>query len=93
MLREIAGRRVGPDAPIFVIAEIALNHEAASRRGLYTRRAMRAGDQVTRDDGIVLRPATALAPSHLDALAGVTLQRDIAARAPFELEDLAGGGA
>ncbi len=29
MLRDIGGRRIGPDAPIFVIAEIGLNHSGS----------------------------------------------------------------
>src|SRR5262245_19444882 len=34
MLREIAGRRIGPDAPVFVIAEIGLNHGGSIQRAL-----------------------------------------------------------
>jgi N,N'-diacetyllegionaminate synthase len=61
---------------------------AASRRGLYTIRAMRAGETVRREDVAVLRPLSGLAPSQIDALIGVTLTRDIAAGAAFEASDL-----
>jgi len=62
----------------------------ASRRGLYARRAIRAGEQVSKDDVIVLRPATRVAPSRIGALVGSRLTRDVAAGAPFDLGDLDG---
>ena len=65
----------------------------ASRRGLYARRAMRAGEQVSRDDIIVLRPATRVAPSRIGTLVGTRLTRDVAAGAPFDLGDLDGARA
>jgi sialic acid synthase SpsE len=65
----------------------------ASRRGLYARRPMRAGEQVSRDDVSVLRPATRVAPSRIAALVGSRLRRDVAAGAPFELGDLDGARA
>lgn len=65
----------------------------ASRRGLYARRSMRAGELVSKDDVIVLRPATRVAPSRIGALIGSRLMRDVAAGAPFDFGDLDGARA
>jgi sialic acid synthase SpsE len=62
-----------------------------SRRGLYAKRAMRAGERISREDVAVLRPATRVAPSRMRALVGATLARDLTAGAPFDLADLDGG--
>jgi N-acetylneuraminate synthase/N,N'-diacetyllegionaminate synthase len=62
-----------------------------SRRGLYATRAMRSGEQVSREDVAVLRPATRVSPSRMRALVGATLTRDVTAGAPFDLADLDGG--
>jgi sialic acid synthase SpsE len=59
-----------------------------SRRALYARRPMRAGDCITDADVVVLRPGSGLAPSMLPALIGSVLARDVAAGAPFELADV-----
>jgi len=63
----------------------------ASRRGLYATRAMRAGEEVSREDVAVLRPATRVSPSRMRALIGARLTRDLTAGAPFDLADLQGG--
>lgn len=63
----------------------------ASRRGLYARRALCAGDRVLREDVIALRPLTPVEPRRLGALVGTVLRRDIAAGEPFDIDDLAGG--
>src|SRR5262249_33672540 len=65
---------------------------AASRRGLYARRAMRAGERISHDDVIALRPATRVAPSRMGAFVGATLRRDVVAGAPFDLGDIAEAG-
>jgi sialic acid synthase SpsE len=62
---------------------------AASRRGLYARRALRAGERISSADVIALRPATAVAPADLPRLAGTIARRDIAAGAAFLATDLA----
>ena len=59
-----------------------------SRRGLYARRAMRAGERITEADVAALRPATDLAPADLPRLAGSTLRRDIPAGAAFAAHDI-----
>lgn len=60
-----------------------------SRRGLYARRALQAGDRIAASDVIALRPATRLAPGDVGALIGRLVPRDIAAGQPFTPEDLA----
>jgi N-acetylneuraminate synthase/N,N'-diacetyllegionaminate synthase len=60
-----------------------------SRRGLYARRALRAGERVAAADVIPLRPATTMGPGDLRRLVGAVLDRDVAAGAPFELRDIA----
>jgi sialic acid synthase SpsE len=65
----------------------------ASRRGLYARRSIRAGELVSKDDVIVLRPATRVAPSQIGTLVGSRLTRDVAAGAPFDFSDLSGARA
>ena len=61
---------------------------AASRRGLYAARALRAGDIVNEADVIALRPASELTPDAMPGLLGRRLVRDIAAGAPFQARDL-----
>jgi sialic acid synthase SpsE len=84
---EQARRALGTGAKVVQRAE-AVN-VAASRRGVYTTRAMRAGEVITAADVAILRPMSALAPSQVDALIGSTLRRDLAAGAPFEAIDVA----
>jgi sialic acid synthase SpsE len=83
---EAARTALGTGAKVCQPAE-AVN-VAASRRGLYTIRAMRAGEVVRREDIAVLRPVSALAPSQVEALVGVTLGRDIASGEAFDTRDL-----
>lgn len=60
----------------------------ASRRGLYARRALRAGDVIAAADIAALRPATDVAPGDLALLVGSVVPRDLPAGAPFERRDL-----
>jgi len=59
-----------------------------SRRGLYVRRALRAGDVLRAEDVAVLRPATSLPPSRLGLLLGTVLRHDVAAGAALQEADL-----
>ena len=65
----------------------------ASRRGLYAKRKIRAGESIGRADVIALRPCTDVAPSQVDELVGATLLRDMAPGAPFVRTDLPSGRA
>jgi N,N'-diacetyllegionaminate synthase len=60
----------------------------ASRRGLYARRALRAGHRITASDVIALRPANSLAPADVPRLVDSILSHDLAAGAPFRAEDI-----
>ncbi len=62
----------------------------ASRRGLYARRPLRAGQRIGLDDLIALRPANDLPPAALPALVGTVLGRDVAAGEPVYANDFAG---
>ena len=62
-----------------------------SRRGLYARRDLVAGDTVTENDVIALRPAIGLAVSREPELIGVTLTRDLEAGMAFLDSDLCRG--
>ena len=60
----------------------------ASRRGLYARRALRAGHRIAATDVIALRPASGLGPSDLPRLVDSILSHDLPAGAPFRVEDI-----
>ena len=62
----------------------------ASRRGLYARRPLRAGQRVGFEDLIALRPATDLPPAALPALVGSVIGRDVDAGEPVYASDFAG---
>ena len=61
-----------------------------SRRGLYARRFMRAGERIAEADVIALRPATALAPADVTRLVGTVLEREVPAGGAFEPGDIVG---
>jgi N-acetylneuraminate synthase/N,N'-diacetyllegionaminate synthase len=59
-----------------------------SRRGLYARRAIAAGQTVEEADVAALRPAGSLGAEYARILIGCRAPRDIPAGTPFELLDL-----
>jgi N,N'-diacetyllegionaminate synthase len=58
-----------------------------SRRGLYARRAVTAGQVIAADDIAARRPVTALGAEYAHALIGSRAPRDVPAGAPFEPGD------
>jgi sialic acid synthase SpsE len=58
----------------------------ASRRGLYARRSLRAGERISAADVIALRPATALSPADLPRLVNAVLSHDVPVGAPLRGE-------
>lgn len=81
-----ASRQLGDGAKVCQAAESA--NRVPSRRSLYARHALQAGERVTADAIVALRPASGLDPRRWRQLVGVTLDRDIAAGAPFVEADL-----
>jgi N,N'-diacetyllegionaminate synthase len=57
-----------------------------STRSLVTRRAVRAGQPLTRDDLKVVRPGTGLAPRYLEAVCGMRPTRDLPVNTPLRWE-------
>jgi sialic acid synthase SpsE len=62
---------------------------AASRRGLYARRPLRAGDVITEADIAIVRPVSELAPWDMPLLIGRRLARSLRAGEAFEALDIA----
>jgi sialic acid synthase SpsE len=69
------------------LAAEAVNREA-SRRSLYATRPIRAGELVTADAVVALRPAVGLDPRFAADLIGHSVTRDVAAGTPFLETDL-----
>ncbi len=84
---EIAGRRIGPDHPLFVIAEIGLNHDGDADQALrLVDEAARAGAQAIKLQSL---RAERLVASHCPAPAHVRARslRDLFGR--YELDGAA----
>ncbi|MDO6728357.1 N-acetylneuraminate synthase [Cognatishimia sp. 1_MG-2023] len=58
------------------------------RRSICAARDLKAGETISKDDLIMLRPALGLAPEHHDSLLGKVLSRDIPQGGRFESNDL-----
>jgi sialic acid synthase SpsE len=83
-----AARRALGDGSKQCLAPEAANL-AASRRSLYASRDLQAGEIVTADDVVVLRPAIGIDPRSAWQLLGQTLTRDVPSGSPFLDRDLA----
>ena len=58
------------------------------RRGIYSIRALKKGETITREELELLRPAVGLKPRDLSRVVGKTAARDIAAGAPLTDNDI-----
>ncbi|MFZ5585183.1 MAG: N-acetylneuraminate synthase family protein [Thermodesulfobacteriota bacterium] len=58
------------------------------RRSLYAARPLKAGQVLTRDDLVVLRPQHGITPDHLERVVGRTLARDVGELEPVTWEHL-----
>jgi len=82
-------RALGHGRKVCLPAEAVNQH--ASRRGLYASRALRAGQRVSADDVVALRPAEGIAASEIAALVGATLARDVTSGAALRWTDVCAG--
>jgi sialic acid synthase SpsE len=78
---------LGPRAWARTKAEVARRPNA--RRGLYYASSMSAGDTLTTDSFITLRPENGTPPAALGHFLGRTLKADVRGLTPANLEDLA----
>jgi N-acetylneuraminate synthase/N,N'-diacetyllegionaminate synthase len=65
-------------------------NQRGSRRGLYATTDLRAGQVVTADDLVALRPADGIGADQIADVVGAVVARDVAAGRPIAWEDLAG---
>ncbi len=63
-----------------------------SRQSITTKRAMRRGEMLRREDVTFKRPGTGLPPSQLERVLGRTLARDVGADVPIQAADLEANG-
>ncbi|HKE15145.1 MAG TPA: N-acetylneuraminate synthase family protein [Kofleriaceae bacterium] len=68
------------------VIECEEEERRTSTRSLVTRRPVRAGQPLRRDDIKIVRPGTGLAPRHLEAVVGMRLTRDLPANTPLRWE-------
>lgn len=61
---------------------------AVARRSVCAARDLAKGDVLSRDDVMLLRPASGIEPKDSDQVPGRTLARDVAAGTPLQWEDL-----
>ena len=80
-----AARGEAKKTPVEAEREIA----AVARKSLHWRRELRAGEMVSPDDLIALRPGTGLPPSALEQIVGRQVRAGTAAGALVRLEELA----
>jgi N,N'-diacetyllegionaminate synthase len=66
-------------APRQGVIECEEEERRTSTRSLVTRRPVRAGEPLQRDDIKIVRPGTGLAPRHLEAVVGMRPTRDLPA--------------
>lgn len=71
------------------ILDIEQDVRRVSRQSIVSRRALRAGETVRREDVTFKRPGTGLSPARIDDLVGRMLKRDVEADAPLSEGDIA----
>lgn len=89
MIRQIREVEVALGSPIKAPSEAELAVRAVARRSITATRNLPAGHVLTEDDMILLRPASGIAPKHLDEMAGRTLAQPVAEGTPFQWSHLA----
>jgi N,N'-diacetyllegionaminate synthase len=89
MIAQIRGVELALGSDVKAPSPAELEVRGVARRSVTAARDLAAGTTLGEGDLILLRPATGIAPRHLDELAGRTLQRAVEAGTPLAWEDLA----
>lgn len=90
LVRQIRDVEAALGSSVKAPTEAELPVRAVARRSVMARHAMPAGHVLTAADLILLRPASGIAPRHLDALPGRVLTADIGAGQPLGWDGLSG---
>jgi N-acetylneuraminate synthase/N,N'-diacetyllegionaminate synthase len=68
-------------------SEVESDHVTTFRRGVYSRRALKAGDALREEDMVILRPNHGVDARRFDEVIGKRVARDLGAYEALELQD------
>jgi N,N'-diacetyllegionaminate synthase len=88
LIAQIRGVEAALGSPVKAPTEAELPVRAVARRSVCVRADLPPGHMITAADLILLRPASGIAPKHLDAVPGRVLRGDVIAGTPLSWDDL-----